>query len=184
MKICIIGKGPGWEHAPMEGETWGANDLVLRRPVKLVFEMHDITRWLDPRLPLPLHLHGLLRKTIEKINELGIPVITREKHELLPTAIPFPRDKVPPENRYFTSTIAYMIAYAVYKDATEIEIFGVSLLRVDEYMKQRPCIEAWIFYARARGIIVTVHGPTNLFSTEPYFGLYGYDWDNVDGQKT
>ncbi len=175
MKIQIIGKGPGWEHAPIEGEIWGVNDLVLRRPVKLVFEMHDIDRFLEIK-------HGNIEQEIKEINKLGIPVITQKKHRLLPTAIPFPIDEMP--FRYFTNSIAYMIAYAIYKKATEIELYGVPLLYVEEYTKQLPCVEFWLGYAMAKGIKVTVHSPTNIFSPEPYKGLYGYDWDNVDGQKT
>lgn len=177
MKIIIIGKGPGWERAPMEGETWGVNDLILRRPVKLAFEMHDIDRHLK------VDCQYMKKKAeIVEANKLGIPVITREKHKLLPTAIPFPIDEMP--YRYFTNSIAYMIAYAIYKKATEIELFGVPMLYVEEYTKQVPCVEFWLGYAMAKGIKVTVHGPTNIFSSEPYHGLYGYDWDNVDGQKT
>jgi len=177
LKIFIIGKGPGWEHAPTEGETWGVNDLILRRPVKLAFEMHDIDGLTATKVPY-------LRKkeTVKKVNELGIPVITLTKHKLLPTAIPFPIDEMP--FKYFTNSIAYMIAYAIYKRATEIELYGVPLLYLEEYTKQQPCIEFWLGYAMAKGIKVVVHGPTNIFSAEPYKGLYGYDWDNVNGQKT
>ena len=176
MKICIIGKGPGWEHAPMESETWGVNDLVLRRPVKLVFEMHDIDVFLASKLRFIK-----MNAKIKEINRLGVPVITQKKHKLLPTAIPFPIDEMP--FKYFTNSIAYMVAYAIHKKATEIELFGVAMLYHEEYTKQVPCVEFWLGYAMAKGIKVTVHGPTNIFSTEPYRGLYGYDWDNVDGQK-
>lgn len=176
MKIIIIGKGPGWEFAPVEGETWGVNDLVLRRPVKLAFEMHDIDSYLKLKLP-----YVNKEKEIEEVNRLGIPIITQEKHKLLPTSIPFPIDEMP--FKYFTNSIAYMIAYAIYKKATEIELYGIALLFHEEYTRQRPCIEFWLGYARGKGIRVIVHGPTNIFSSEPYQGLYGYEWDNEHGQK-
>lgn len=176
MRIIICGKGPGWEFAPVEGEAWGVNDLVLRRPVKLAFEMHDIDRHLESGLPFIK-----IKQAIKEINKLGIPVITQKKHKLLPTAIPFPIDEMP--FKYFTNSIAYMVAYAIYKGATEIELFGVAMLYHEEYTKQVPCVEFWLGYAIAKGIKVTVHGPTNIFSSEPYRGLYGYDWDNADGQK-
>lgn len=177
MKIIIIGKGPGWEDAPIEGETWGVNDLVIRRPVKLAFEMHDIDRFLEIG-----HPNIKIKQGIKEINRLTIPVVTRKKHKLLPTSIPFPIDEIP--FKYFTNSIAYMIAYAIYKKATEIEMYGVPLLLQEEYIRQRPCVEFWIGYARGKGIKVAVHGSTNIFSSKPYDGLYGYDWDNIDGQKT
>ena len=40
MHVIIIGTGIGWELAPLEGNTWGVNDLCSRRPVKVVFNLH------------------------------------------------------------------------------------------------------------------------------------------------
>ena len=175
MKVIIVGKGSGWEDAPMEGETWGLNDLILRRSVRLSFEMHNLDEWYDKN-------HYNFKQEREEINKLGIPVVTQKKHKLFPTAIPFPIDEMP--IKYFTNSIAYMIAYAIHKGATEIEMYGVPLIYVDEYTRQLPCVEYWIGYARGKGIKVTIHGSTNIFSPKPYTGLYGYDWDNIDGQKT
>lgn len=149
MKIIIVAKGPGWKDAPMEGETWGLNDLVLRRPVKLTFEIHPIPTVLESR-----------PREIEEINRLGIPVITSHLHEALPTAIVFPLDEMP--FKYFTCSIAYMIAYAVYKGATEIEMYGVALLLPKEYSWERPCVEFWIGYAMAKGIKIVIHEPTTI----------------------
>ena len=153
MKIIIVGKGPGWERAPVEGETWGVNDLLLRRPVKLTFQIHNIDK-----LPHKDFLN--VEAQVKEINKLGIPVIIRKKHKLFPTGIIFPYDKMPVQ--YFSNSIAYMIAYAVYKGATEIEMYGVALLLKEEYADQRPCIEFWIGYALGKGVKVTVHDPTTI----------------------
>lgn len=158
----------------MEGETWGLNDFILRRPVKLTFEMHNIEKYIEEKL-------FNIEKEIEEINRLGIPVITQKKHKFLPTAIPFPINEMP--MKYFTSTMAYMTAYAIYRGATEIEMYGVALYLKREYTQQRSCLEFWIGYAKGKGIKVTVHGQSTLFSTKPYVGLYGYDWDDVNGQR-
>lgn len=137
----------------MEGEIWGVNDLLLRRPVKLTFQIHNIDK-----LPHKDFLN--VEAQVEEINKLGIPVIIREKHRLFPTGIIFPYDKM--SVQYFSNTIAYMIAYAVYKGATEIEMYGVALLLKDEYANQRPCIEFWIGYAIGKGVKVTIHSPTTI----------------------
>lgn len=166
MKIIIIGTGPGWENAPMEGETWGVNRLILRRPVKLTFQLHDID-W---------QLKGNIRQIeeqIKEINRLGIPVITSKKHKLLPTAIPFPIDEMP--FKYFTNSIAYMVAYAMYKGATEIDLYGVSFFLENEYLIQRPCVEFWLGHAMAKGIKVTVHDPTTIGCCRSRQDLYGYN---------
>ena len=160
MKVILIGKATGWEDAPMEGETWGVNDLLLRRPVKLAFQIHDIPT-VFKRNP----------KEINEINRLGIPVITSMEHELLPNAVVFPLDKMP--SKYFNNSIAIMIAYAIYKGATEIEMYGVALLVEREYAYQRPCVEFWIGYALAKGIKVTVHGETSIECFKPQYPPYG-----------
>ena len=159
MKVILIGKGPGWATAPMKGEVWGVNDIVLKRPVKLAFEIHPISRVLESR-----------PEEIEEINRLGIPVITSGKHKALPNAIVFPLDEMPV--KYFTSGVSYMIAYAIHKGATEIEMYGVALVEHDEYAYQRPCIEFWIGYALAQGIKVTVHGYSTIECCGPK-KLYG-----------
>lgn len=166
-RIIIIGKSPSWEDAPMGGHTWGVNDLVLTRPVELTFEMHDIdkilkTKWRDN-----------INAEIKEINRLGIPVVTREKHKLLPTSIPFPIDEMPV--KYFTSSVAYMVAYAIYNQATAIDIYGVHCDDKGEFFYEKPCIEFWMGHAVGRGIAVAVYGATTLL-TPPFKGLYGYDW--------
>lgn len=166
VRICIIGKGPGWEDAPVEGETWGVNSLILRRPVKLAFQMHDIEKDISTgRLSII--------KQVEEINRLGIPVVTGKKYKFLPTAIPFPIDEMPV--KYFTNSIAYMIAYAIYKGATEIDLYGISFFVKHEFLVERPCVEFWIGLAIARGIKVNVHDPTTIECCRPFQKLYGYD---------
>ena len=146
----------------MEGETWGVNDLVLRRDVKLVFQIHTIDKMTG----------DLPGKTIEKVNRLGIPIIVSKPHKRLPTAIVFPYDEMP--IKYFTNSIAYMIAYAIHKGATEIDMYGVALVVPEEYAYQRPCIEFWIGYALAKGIKVKVYGYTTIECFKN-LELYGRD---------
>jgi len=167
MKIIIIGKGSGWKDAPIEGETWGVNDLLLRRPVKLTFQMHDIDKLANE----PGHS---IKKEIEEINRLGIPVITSAGHKLLPTAILFPAEEMPV--KYFTSSISIMMAYAIYKGATEIELYGVALALDKEYAHQRPAVEFWIGYAMGKGIKVIVHDPTTIEVFKPHPIPYGTIW--------
>lgn len=166
MKIIIIGKGPGWENAPMEGETWGVNNLILRRPVKLSFQVHDI----DWQLKYDINQ---IKDQIKEINRLGIPVIVAKKHKLLPTSIVFPINRMPFE--YFTGSISYMIAYAIYKRATEIDLYGISFFLRKEFLIERPCVEFWLGQVMARGMKVTVHDPTTIGCCRPYQDLYGYD---------
>jgi hypothetical protein len=75
-----------------------------------------------------------------------------------------------------------MIALAILEGADEIAIYGIEMA-VDnhEYFKQRPEMYAWIAYAKAKGIKVTIPPESSLFE-----GGYveGRDWGGkVDVEK-
>lgn len=171
MKVIIVGKGTGWWNAPMDGEVWGLNDLLLHRPVSLSFEMHDIDEGRDPE---SLDYRSGLQKEIDEINRSKTPVMVLRKHKDLPTGIVFPIDEMP--RRYFTSSMAYMIAYATYKKVTAVDLYGIPVFFKEEFYYQRPCIEYWLGRAETSGAKITIHKPSNILSSIPYYGLYGYEW--------
>jgi len=176
MKVIIVGKGTGWWDSPSEGEIWGLNDLCLKKEgITLTFELHDIDKLLDTNFR-ELRFIRAFREQIKLINKKNIPVILKKPHKLFPSGTIFPLDGMP--FRYFTSTPAFMIAYAIYKGATAIDIYGIPLYYEEEFTFERPCIEFWIGYAMGKGIEVTVHKPTYLLTAAPNFGLYSYDWDS------
>lgn len=72
--------------------------------------------------------------------------------------------------RYFTNSIAFMMALAIKKEPKEINLWGVEMDSGGAYAFERPCILYWIGQAEARGIKVT--SASRL--TEPAF-LYGYE---------
>jgi len=74
------------------------------------------------------------------------------------------------ETNYFTSSIAYMIAYALYTGAKEINIYGVDMEQDTEYRYQRPCVAYWVGYAKALGVQVVL---STVLDSVPY--KYGYD---------
>jgi hypothetical protein len=171
-KVIIIGKGNGWEDAPLEGETWGVHSICLKRPVKMVFDMHRIG---DPDYWEKLNNEQQEEQldVMIKVNKDNIPLVTLKFIVDVPLSIRFPIEEMP--EQYCTCSISYMIFYAILKGAKEIDIYGVLLAYEEEYVKQRPNVEYWIGYARGKGIKVTIHEPTFLFKSEK--GLYGYDYD-------
>jgi hypothetical protein len=58
---------------------------------------------------------------------------------------------------YATSSLAYMLALAIYEDWDMIEIYGYDVGNDTEYYYQRPCIERWLGIAEGRGIKVWLH---------------------------
>jgi hypothetical protein len=184
VSVIIIGKGEGWKNAPEKGvgrQIWGVNDICLRRPVDLVFNMHDLDKHKK---------HGLFKKTVEFINLASLPVITQKKYDYIPTSEAFPLHHFAFHRRYFTNSIDYMVAYAWYLNNSRphhddplpifmIEMYGVVMASGTEYAHQRPSLEYWIGTFEAEGAEVLIHEPT--FVCNPLKkGLYGYDWDEED----
>ena len=49
-KVYILGKGAGWDDAPMihgesDRQVWGLNDHIMSRPFDIIFEPHDVEWW-------------------------------------------------------------------------------------------------------------------------------------------
>lgn len=170
MRICLIGKAPGKEDVPKDAEhKWGLNDLIHYIPdLTTSFEMHDVER--------DASVAPWMKGEIEALNKAGIPVVTYKKWKELKNCVVFPMDEM--HRKYFTNTIAYMIAYAIYKKATKIELYGIQMATPVEFRRQRACCEYWLGYAAGKGIEVYVHRPSQLLYHKE--GLYGIEWDNME----
>lgn len=157
MKVAIVCGAPSSEFlAPFGDKSWEIWVLGNR-----------VQRYLDKRITRIFEIHDHLPEQSDpgsyakRLLSLGVPVIVGEKfpvqlHEMLAF---FPYEEVERMfgSTYLTSSPAYMIAYAVLNGATEIAIYGVDLSISDhEYFWQRPCVEAWIGFAKGRGIKVTI----------------------------
>ena len=173
-RINIVGKGTGWWNSPCVGEVWGVNDLCVKHDgVSLAFEIHNIEKFLDTAVREVRYVKAF-RMEVEKIAKKGIPVMIQEPHPLLPHGVVFPIDEMP--FRYFTNTIAFMIAYAIHQGADIIDLYGAPMYYEEEYVFERPCIEFWLGYAMGKGIEVNVHKPSYILTTAPNYGVYAYDW--------
>jgi len=151
MEVNIIGKGPGWELAPHDGESWGVNDLCLRRNVSVVFDLHE-------------QIETPIRKKIQNyISKTNVPLVTLDE---------FPLEKL--HSHYCNNSISYMIAYAIEKGYIKINLYGIFCKRGSEYFYQKPSIEYWIGYARGKGITVNINEPTSILKTQNGM-MYGYN---------
>lgn len=169
MKVAIVGGCPTTEYmAPFDDPEWeiwvlgNQYDRHQNRRVTRIFEIHDNLTEHDPKYPqwlvdqkIPLVVGGQFPIT-------GSTVFPeKEANELL-------------GGEFLSSSPAYMMALAILEKAEEIGIYGVDMA-VDnhEYFKQRPEMYAWIAYAKAKGIKVTIPDESTLFK-----GRYveGRDW--------
>jgi hypothetical protein len=102
------------------------------------------------------------------------PVITLEQIPEIPTSVAYPLDEVMERfgTKYFTSTVAYQLAWAAIRDYDEVHIYGVNFIGREEYEYQRACTEYWIGLLRGMGI--KVHVPETSCLLQSGF-LYGYE---------
>lgn len=184
-KVAIVGKAPSSKDlAPYDDESWeiwGVGDLGMHvKRITRSFEVHDLQsgfkRWNDGYT-------GYLRAEHE------FPIYVFEKHPEVKSAVAYPRreildefgplmvDNEGKELSYFTNSIAWMLALAIYEGVQEIGLWGVDMAQhgvglLSEYAHQRPSCEFWMGVAVGRGIKVMVHQHSDLLKT-PY--QYGFD---------
>ena len=80
---------------------------------------------------------------------------------------------------YFTSTVALLIAWAIFMKYREIALFGIDLVVGTEYLEQRQCAEFWLGVAHGRGVTIRLpqqsallkHSHRYGFELEPSVGL-------------
>lgn len=135
----------------------------------------------------------------------GRPIYLQKAYPDIPTAVAFPRKEVQEffrtrkgPNRYFTCTVCWLIAFAIYEGFERIELWGFELRDTkpgSAFAWERPCTAYWIQQARDRGVevfyqkaIEHLYEAGKMIPGDPdaYDGkLYGYstkpepDWDPV-----
>lgn len=112
---------------------------------------------------------------IEAINSRRIPFITQRIHPAIVFSEAFPLKEICHKygTPYFTNTICYMIAYAMFTGVTHIQLWGVVQGGYQEYLKERKGVEYWLGRAAGEGIKIEVRGISQLFVNDEG-KLYGY----------
>jgi hypothetical protein len=169
-KIALVGGSPSSENlAPFADESWqiwvhgNQFDRHVNHRVNRIFEIHDDLSQHPPEYPA-----WLANKQIPMIVGRYFPLTA-------PHISVFPFTKANElMGQHLTSTPAYMMALAILEGATDIGIYGVDMA-VDshEYFHQRPTMYAWIGYAKALGINVTIPKESGLFVDDYIEGTGG-----------
>jgi hypothetical protein len=170
MKVTIIGTAPGWVNAPeCDGNTWGVCHLLLRRHVDLVIDMNDYRLW-------GKYEAEETEWTITYAQERGIPYIDLGNYPLSAITEHFGVD-------YFSNTVDYAMALAIYNGATEIHIWGVDMAQGSEYSFEIPGMNFWCGVAIGRGVKVTIHGEKSAIMRTRDDLLYGYGTQQITGNE-
>lgn len=174
MKVAICGTVPASRMlAPFDDHEWQ------------IWGCSPGNRGQLPRVTTWFELHGiydLLGKEndawrfdyFKYLNEQKFPIYMQERNPHVPGAIVFPRDILIEKfgRNWFTSSIAWMMAYAIHLGATEIGLFGVDMAATEEhYSAQKAGCRRFIEIAEERGIKVFI--PLESCLGAP-FPMYGY----------
>jgi len=187
VKVAILGTVPTSKMlAPFEDDTW---EIWVCSPGNRGGVIPRVTRWFE--------LHGVIDMYGPENNEWrgpyfdwlktqSFPVYMQEPNDLLPQAKVFPRDALLREfgsfgRNNFTSSISWMIAYAMHLKTEEIGIYGVDMAATEEaYGAQKSGCLNMMWLANDRGIKVSVPLESCLASPPP---LYGYAEATRMGRK-
>lgn len=187
-KVAILGFGKTAKDSPW-GDTswdlWGMNgfwraaeaDFGIKADESrytLWFDMHTIeyTRNYGKRAGIGDSQERWLEK------QHPFPVLMIDEAPEFPAARRFPIEELVRRTGrdYFTSTVSYMLAFALTQDdVAEVGLWGIDLIHDTEYSDQRPCAEYWIGRLEAAGIKVTIHEDSALLRQR---GRYGYEPEN------
>ena len=156
-KVALVGFASTTRNmAPFDQDTfeiWGVNNVYSVIPrVDVIFEMHDKHEALTIKRSTD-HYHWL---TVEAKKQ-KIPVYMLTQFAEVPTSIAYPIKEIRAELRdYFSCTVAYMIALAIYMKYKEIHLYGIGAGddAYGEYVSQANCINYWIGCAEGKGIFV------------------------------
>lgn len=178
-RVAIVGCSDSKDLAPFDDQSWefwGVNNLYLSLPAKKFtrwFEIHEITKHENNLFkrrgnfdfrgqPVNQYLSQLAAFS----DELNIPIYMRQHWPEIPKSIPYPLQSILANFRpYFTNTVSWMIALAIFEGFKEIGIWGVDMAVGSEYNHQRPSCEYFIGIAEGRGIKVTIPDEADLLKT-------------------
>lgn len=180
-KVAIVGFAPSWKEAPFadqDTDIWLLNEMYKLAPQVPVFRFD---RWFE------IHDRNSPSKAtaehIAFLKQCPCPLYMWDHFDDLPSSIPFPKDEIIAwlekqgriGARYFTNTISWMIALAMYEGFEEIAIYGVNMSTDSEYGYQKPSCEYFIGLAEGMGIKVFIPQSSELLKCTQ---LYGFESNN------
>lgn len=154
---CIVGLAPstrlGYMAEPPGVDIWTVNNAFrCFTPEQIAL----FTGWfqIHPREEWERNNADELKAYQDFLKGLKIPVYMDASHEDYPTSVKYPLEELIQDlgADYFTSSIAYMIALAIYQKYDELHLYGIEMVYGTEYINERPCVEFWLGVAHARGM--------------------------------
>jgi hypothetical protein len=174
-KVAVIGCAWDWWSNAVETmedfEFWTLNNCgvgISRDPDRL-YELHSKDQLASPdRDRDPRHGEWAEQfKTAEQVWSL------HPRKELGPRVKAFPLEELIRwcPRPYFTNSVAWMVAHALYEGVSELFIAGMNMDSPSEWMDQKACLEYWIGYAEGQRVKVTVSPDSQIGKSSYLYGL-------------
>ena len=186
MKIAIVGLGGSYADyiaarvASQEfDEIWGINCIGGVIHVDKTFMMDPASRFIDTENAGSQT--GIAREFLTKNKA---PIFSCAKHPDFPAIEQYPLEDVVKSTGYcyFNNTVAYAIAYAVWKKVEKISLYGIDFTYKNVNMAEsgRACCEFWCAIAVSKGIKLEVAHRSGLLDTnvpdnEKWYGYHRLD---------
>ena len=182
MNIAIVGLGGSYADyiaarvASQEfDEIWGINCIGGIIHVDKTFMMDPASRFIETENAGSQT--GIAR---EFLNKNKAPIFSCAKHPDFSAIEQYPLEDVVKSTGYcyFNNTVAYAIAYAVWKQVEKISLYGIDFTYKNVNMAEsgRACCEFWCAIAVSKGIKLEVAHRSGLLDTNVPDNekLYGY----------
>ncbi len=147
--VILLGMGSTMLKCPYDCETWGVNFG------------YRTARYLDKLFITDrrINFNGKPNHNFDELNALNIPIVSLHKFPEIKKFVRYPYDKIVERfdglgKEFFTNSICYMIAYALYKGYKKIKMYGIDMATSMEYILERGGIEYWVGRAEGMGVIV------------------------------
>jgi len=182
MNIAIVGLGGSYADyiaarvASQEfDEVWGINCIGAIIHVDKTFMMDPVSRFLDTdNAGTQTGVARQFLKTNKK------PIVTCQLDKRVKHLELFPLKEVTLDLGYcyFNNTVAYAVAYAIWKKVNKISLYGIDYTYKNVSMAEsgRACVEFWCAIAVTKGIKLEVAHRSSLLDTNVPENekLYGY----------
>jgi hypothetical protein len=179
LKVALVGTAPSSRLlAPFNDPTWeiwvcSPGNMSGIPRVSRWFEIHNNYEWPEHASYGPSYLQWLRQQPF--------PIYMQDQ-KTVPNATVYPKDDMLKEfgPDFFTSSFAWMMAYAIHLGAEEIALFGIDMASRDEYILQRPGFYYFKHRAEQKGIKVWAPNESDIMQPAP---LYGYSEVTPFGRK-
>ncbi len=192
--VTILGTGSTRVQCPYDescGDVWGVNGIYseiesrMRKKLPVRLDKLFITDYLfSPQG----HLHFDIDRLNRIVKEMNCKVMTLHelklgKYQIKASKFPFRKIIKLFETEFFTSTISYMLAWALYKGYNDVSLYGIDMHGKDEYMMQKGGVEYWMGRLQQNGAKIFVAQGSTILQTPnglPYGFIPKVDFDVID----